>query len=149
MQLIAKNNPTICTIQESKTEIVDDALIRSLWGSNRCSYIFLASEGVSGGIMVMWKEGVLVLEDYLSGAFSVSIKFKNVTDDFSWVFTSVYGASDSGHYRQFWQELKDIRLLFDEPWLIGGDFNAILHPDEKNIQGGVGTLSKLLLTNSL
>ncbi|XP_026419995.1 uncharacterized protein LOC113315972 [Papaver somniferum] len=95
---IAKYNPTICTIQETKTEVVDDSLIRSLWGSNRCSYIYLASEGAYGGIIFMWKERILVMEDQLIGAFSVSIKFRNMSDDFSWIFTSVYGASDSGYY---------------------------------------------------
>lgn len=133
---ILKNNPTICTIQETKKELVDDSLIRSIWGSNRCDYVFLPSEGASGGIIVMWKEGILIMEDYLIGAFSVSIKFPNVADNFVWVFTSVYGASDSGYYNQFWQELWDIRILFEDPWLIGGDFNAIISPDERNVPGG-------------
>ncbi|XP_026396204.1 uncharacterized protein LOC113290825 [Papaver somniferum] len=121
---------------ESKTEKVDDCLIRSLWGSNRYNYIYLSSEGSSGGIIVMWKEGIVHMEDQLIGAFSVSIKFRNASDNFVWLFTSVYGASDSGYYNQFWQELRDIRILFDEPWLIGGDFNAILSEDERNIPGG-------------
>lgn len=27
----------------------------------------------------------------------------------------VYAASDAGYYRQCWQELSDIRILFDDP----------------------------------
>ncbi|XP_026459532.1 uncharacterized protein LOC113360212 [Papaver somniferum] len=132
---IRKNNPNIVRIQETKREIVDDALIRSLWGSNRCTYVYLASEGASGGIIVMWKEGVVQMEDHLLGAFTI-IKFRNLTDDFVWVFTVVYGTSDAGYYSQFWQELRDIRLIFDEPWMLGGDFNATLSADERNRPGG-------------
>ncbi|XP_026400275.1 uncharacterized protein LOC113296156 [Papaver somniferum] len=76
------------------------------------------------------------MEDQLIGAFSVSIKFRNVLDDFSCIFTSVYGASYYGDHRQYWQELRGIRLVFDDPWLTRGDFNAILSPDERNIPGG-------------
>ncbi|XP_026439283.1 uncharacterized protein LOC113337968 [Papaver somniferum] len=133
---ILKNNPTICTIQESKREIVDDSLIQSLWGSNRCNYVYLASVGAFGGIIVIWKDGILVMEDHLLEAFYVSVKFHNVVDDFVWVFTSVYGASYDVYYNQFWQELRDVRVYYDEPWLLGGDFNAILADDERNVPGG-------------
>lgn len=68
--------------------------MRSLWGSNRCSYIHLAYEGASGGIIVMWKERIVQMEYHLIGAFSES-------DDFVWLFTVVYGASESGYYNQF------------------------------------------------
>lgn len=64
-----------------------------------------------------------------------------MVNDFVWVFTSVYGASDSGYYRQFWQELRDIILIFDYPWLIGGYFNATLSDDDRNLVGG-GTANR-------
>lgn len=55
---IRRNNATIYAIQETKKELVDEALIRSLWGSNACNFIHLPSIGASGGIIIMWKEGV-------------------------------------------------------------------------------------------
>lgn len=36
---------------------------------------------------------------------------------------------------QCWQELSDIRLVFDDPWVLGGDFNAILAQSERNTSG--------------
>ncbi|XP_026402743.1 uncharacterized protein LOC113298262 isoform X2 [Papaver somniferum] len=144
--VILKNNPAIVTIQESKWEVIDDKLIRSLWGSNRCNYVYQASEGASGGIIIMWKEGVVVMGDHLIGVFSLSIEFRNVADDFVWIFTSVYGASDVGYYNQCWQESRDIKLLFDEPWLIGGDFNATLSAADRNVSGGRTTNNRFLLS---
>ncbi|XP_026404264.1 uncharacterized protein LOC113299463 isoform X2 [Papaver somniferum] len=67
--------------------------------------------GASGGIIVMWKQGFLHMEDHLVGAFSLSI-------------------------RQCWQELSNIRILFEDPWVLGGDFNAILSQSERNKSGG-------------
>lgn len=61
---IKQNNVTICSILESKKEIVTDSLIRSLWGNSGCSYLYVPSEGASGGIIMMWKEGVVQMEDY-------------------------------------------------------------------------------------
>lgn len=89
---IRKNNVTICTIKsKKKKEIVTDSLIRSLRGNSNCNFVYVPSEGASGGIIVMWKEGVVKMEDYLLGDFSLRIKFKNCSGNFVWHFTSVYG----------------------------------------------------------
>lgn len=133
---IWKNKITLCSILEWKKEKVDDTLIRSLWGNVRCNYLYQPSHGAYGGIIIMWKEGVLHMEDHLMGAFSLSIKFRNAAGNFTWIFTAVYGASDAGDYTQCWQELSDIRILFEDPWLLGGDFNAILAQPERNLPGG-------------
>lgn len=85
--VIRRNNITLCVIQETKREIVDDSLIRSLWVSSGCKYVFQSSEGASGGIIAMWKEGVLHMEDHLICALSLSIRFSNVSDNFKWLFT--------------------------------------------------------------
>ncbi|XP_026433836.1 uncharacterized protein LOC113331332 [Papaver somniferum] len=92
---IWKNNITLFSILESKKENVDGNLIRDLWGNVRCNYLYQPSFGASGGIIIMWKEGVLHMEDHLMGAFSLSIKFRNSSDNFSWLFTAVYAASDA------------------------------------------------------
>lgn len=84
----------------------------------------------------MWKEGVVEIEDNLLGSFSLTIKFKNLTDDFRWVSTCVYGASYNGDYKQFWAKMNDIRILFYDPWVVGGDLNAILFQSERNKPGG-------------
>ncbi|XP_026433083.1 uncharacterized protein LOC113330493 [Papaver somniferum] len=53
-----------------------------------------------------------------------------------WNFTAVYGATDPADYEKFWQEVDDIRLMLTDPWLIGGDWNAVLYPNERNNSGG-------------
>lgn len=47
-------------------------------------------------------------------------------DGYIWLYSSVYGASDTSYYNQCWKEFSDIRLLFGDPWLISGDFNAMI-----------------------
>lgn len=118
---IRRNHASIVTIQETKKELIDDTLVRKLWGNNGCDYVYLPSEGRSGGILVMWNRAILAMEDNLIGAFSVSIKFRNFSDNFNWIFTAVYGVAGPADYAQFWQEIDDIRLLLTDPWLIGGD----------------------------
>ncbi|XP_026417555.1 uncharacterized protein LOC113313043 [Papaver somniferum] len=120
---------------ESKKEMLDDQLIKSLWGNNECDYVYLPSEGRSGGIIVMWNPSIVMKEEELLGAFYVTLKFKNIHDGFVWIFTFVYGATDPLDYDQFWQELFDIRTIYSYPWCLVGDWNAILHQSERNQAG--------------
>lgn len=89
----------------------------------------------------------------LLGAFSVSLRFRNTNDGFTWIFTFVYGVTDPADYEQFWQEIQDVRLLMTGPWLLGGDWNAILFNSERNSVGGGnrnrGNFRKFVNTNSL
>lgn len=110
------------------------------------------SEGTSGGTIVMWKEGIIQMDDHLLGAFNVFVKFHNVADNFIWLFTFVYGASVTGYYNQFWKELRDIRILFDDPWLLEGilmQFFWQMKETLRVVHWVIENLSKLLLTGFL
>ena len=40
-----------------------------------------------------------------------------------------------GRREDLWDELGVIRGLWGDPWCLGGDFNAIRDPRERNIEG--------------
>ena len=71
------------------------------------------------------------------GSFSVSCLFKMVDDGFLWAFTGVYGPVEKYHKETFWEELGSIKGLWEEPWCVGGDFNAILYPGERATGGRI------------
>lgn len=45
--------------------------------------------------------------------------------------TSVYGPATVNPKAAFWQELSQVVGMWNYPWLIGGDFNAIRYPNGK------------------
>ena len=65
------------------------------------------------------------------GYFFVSCKFKNVGDQFEWVFTGVYGPNLNKRCRKMWEELIGLICWWDLPWCIGGDFNKICFPSKR------------------
>ena len=70
--------PDIICLQEAKLELITSAIVRSLWRCHHVYWMFLGSNGASGGILLMWdKRCVKKLEDAV-GIYSVSCKFKNV-----------------------------------------------------------------------
>ena len=71
------------------------------------------------------------------GQFLLSCKFKNCGDDFSWVFTTVYGPSIGPNKDCLWEGLGAIKGMWVKPWVIGGDFNIIRFPEERNREGRI------------
>ncbi|KAK4383791.1 Retrovirus-related Pol polyprotein from type-2 retrotransposable element R2DM [Sesamum angolense] len=48
------------------------------------------------------------------------------------LLTVVYGANEVSARRELWQGLTELAMSVDLPWLVGGDFNAVLDMSEEN-----------------
>ena len=121
----------IICLQEIKMELITAWRVRSLWRCKHVDWIFLGSNGASGGNLLMWdKRLVEKLEDAV-GYFSVICKFKNMEDHKVWMFTGVYGPNIAGERSLLWDELAGICSWWDVPWCLGGDFNVVHFSSER------------------
>ena len=67
--------------------------------------------------------------------YMLSCQFRNCEDKNTWILTSVYGPTIGEERVQLWEDLGAIRGRWQGPWCIGGDFNALRFPDERNREG--------------
>ena len=126
-------------LQETKVQMMIEGLVRSLGSSRFLSWEALDAVGIAGGVLIVWDKRSLELVDKVVGLFFVSCKFRSLEDGFIWVFTGGLWASFwEGRY-SFWEELGAIRGLWENLWCIGGDFNVIQFPCERNMLGGLNS----------
>ena len=71
------------------------------------------------------------------GQYTLSCRFKILEEDFIWVLTGVYGPIAYGRREDLWEELGAIKGLWGDPSCLGGDFNAIINPRERNREGSL------------
>ena len=86
---------------------------------------------------MFWDKRVLEVIETVSEVFFVSCLFRNVEDDFQWIFTGVYGPVLANLRENLWEELGSVRGLWLGPWCIGGDFNVTISLGESNKGGRV------------
>ncbi|KAH9751256.1 putative ribonuclease H protein [Citrus sinensis] len=125
--LVQKYNPSMVALFEPRIsgKKADEFIIRS--GFERSHRI--EAEGFSGGIWLMWKECVKV-EVIINHKQFIYFRIANDIGFISWA-TAVY-ASPNKHIRNLlWKELEAVARNVSGPWLLGGDFNTILHPSER------------------
>ncbi|KAL5750383.1 hypothetical protein ACOSP7_024986 [Xanthoceras sorbifolium] len=86
-------------------------------------------EGKSGGLILLWKEDLEVTILSMSmGHIDANVKEGNGR---YWRFTEFYGNSNLNLRGNSWDLIRRLKLVNRLPWICGGDFNEILHLNEK------------------
>ncbi|KAJ4842416.1 hypothetical protein Tsubulata_039883 [Turnera subulata] len=84
--------------------------------------------GFSGGVWVLW-QGKHARVDILANHLQF-IHFWYATSSFCICVTAVYACPRAGKRQFLWNNLCSLASGSQEPWLVCGDFNAILHSSE-------------------
>ncbi|KAI9122257.1 hypothetical protein K1719_006946 [Acacia pycnantha] len=96
---------------------------------------FVPSIGRSGGLVAAWKKDVLdvvlIRKERQFLHFHCSVKGKG-----GFYLTAVYAIPRAALKQALWQDLANVALSIAGPWVVAGDLNDILAPDER--VGGVG-----------
>ena len=126
----------ILILCETKMELCSHSLLRNIGGGRLSQWEMLPSHGASGGILIGWDDKLVSFVDSQVGTFSLSIKFKNILDNFEWWLAGVYGPCISNLKSAFIDELRQLISLVGGNWMIGGDFNTTRFAHEHSSKPG-------------
>lgn len=88
--------------------------------------------GRSGGILLGINLEVFDIGSIDEGDFYFKFHVRNKSDGFKWILIAVYGAAQAEFKEAFLIELVQTCAKETLPILVGGDFNIIRNPQEKN-----------------
>jgi hypothetical protein len=94
-------------------------------------YTYLPAIGTRGGILLAWKSRVVSITDPLFTINALTAKVA-MGSNTPWWLTVVYGPQQNEDKINFLQELRDIRVDCQGPWMLCGDFNLIYQAADKN-----------------
>ncbi|RVW67638.1 Transposon TX1 uncharacterized 149 kDa protein [Vitis vinifera] len=95
----------VCLL-ETKVKDISTQLVKSVGVGRFLNWASVDARGMAGGLLLIWDNRVLENLEVESG---------------------VIGSEKE----DFWEELGAIRGLWEDPWCIGGDFNAVRYPEER------------------
>lgn len=97
------------------------------------SYSVDIANGRSGGILFGVNTDVIDIGSVDEGEYYVKFILRNKSDGFKWVLVVVYGAAAQPEFKEkFLTELFQACAKESLPLMVGGDFNIIRNPKEKN-----------------
>jgi exonuclease III len=94
----------------------------------------MAPRGRSGGMILGVNPLTFDIGQIEEGDFFIRFKLRHKEDDFKFNLISVYGPAQSEFKTHFLSELVRVCSKESMPIIIGGDFNIIRNPDEKNTE---------------
>ena len=93
--------------------------------------ITVPSDGRSGGLAMMWKEGSDIRLRSCSNSH-IDVEIHEGSAATPWRATGFYGHPDAGKRFISWQLLDFLKNQNTMPWIVFGDFNEIMWSNEKS-----------------
>lgn len=92
--------------------------------------IVVQSDRRSGGLALIWREGIKVSFKSCSHSH-IDVVIRDRLMQNPWRATSFYGHPDASKRHTSWQLLETLKDQCTMPWVVFGDFNEITHQHEK------------------
>jgi hypothetical protein len=113
--------------------VIDEGVIRETLGDKFvANFTFLPAVDTRGGAVLAADEDKYKITRAFQGTFTVTAKIEATASFSAWWLTTVYGPQLDNEKLQFLQELRNVRQLVSDNWLVVGDFNMILTAADKN-----------------
>ena len=125
-RLIVEKSPDVFCIQETKLEVVDDVMCRSLWGSEDVAYSFKPLVGASGGILRMWNPSVVNIWLTMILSHSLIVIGRFLVNNVDFGLANIYAPCDNRGRQESWHALGGMLQRHNSiAWCVLGDFNAV------------------------
>lgn len=93
--------------------------------------IVVPPNGISGGIIVLWDDKFLELDEIATTNQEVHTMIKVSHFDITWLFSCVYDSTHWFNRKIMWENLKQIKNNNYGIWVTGGDFYELLFNHER------------------
>lgn len=130
-QVVQAASPSIVCLQETKMETITVDVVRHCLGNKFENFFYLPAVGTRGGILVAWDTSVVNLSNPHHTTYTLTALVKP-SEGPQWWLTGVYGPQLDQEKLDFLQEQVDIRDLHAGPWMVVGDFNLLVNPEDKS-----------------
>lgn len=131
-EVISSNHLDFVALQETKLEVVFEALVFYLWGNTFCEWSFFPSVGNSGGMLSIWCKfrGKPVFSFVGSSFLGVCLEW-GVSISRCYL-VNVYSGCALRDKRAMWTDLQRAKRSFGgDIWCVLGYFNSVLSSDER------------------
>nr|XP_023911327.1 uncharacterized protein LOC112022938 [Quercus suber] len=126
---VRKREPLLVFLVKTKARV---GRIRGIQAKlNYTQGIVVPSDGRSGGLALLWKEGVDVRFKSCSNAH-IDVVVRESPSSPVWRATGFYGQPESEKRYISWQLLEVLGDQCEMPWIVFGDFNEIVFSHEKS-----------------
>ncbi|XP_074299652.1 uncharacterized protein LOC141630798 [Silene latifolia] len=129
-RLLHINNIGLCGLLETRVKSHAINKVKNGIGS-KWQVIYNNDVREGGRIWLLWDDQVFHVDVLSKEAQVVHVRVTFLPKQFTWVMSLVYGFNKLHDRSSLWTSLNQLGQLIREPWLVMGDFNNVIHMDER------------------
>ncbi|XP_028107640.1 uncharacterized protein LOC114306563 [Camellia sinensis] len=123
-EFIRQRNIDMVLFQETKRSEMSELFVKSLWLEDLVDFMAVNADGITGGLLCVWRPEVFDLIDCCSNRNCIILSGK-IHQLIECVVVNVNAPNDRSMRRNLWKILGNLKPKFSKLWCIGGDFNEI------------------------
>jgi exonuclease III len=132
---LEESNASIVCLQETKKSDFDPSFIRNFVPKRFDRFIFMPSEGASGGLLILWVGSLFTGQLLMEESFGLVVNFTCQLSADVFNIVNVYGPCEGVARENFVAWLFSLDIADDSLWLILGDFNFYRFAKNQNRAG--------------
>lgn len=125
----------VLCLQETKRENFDLFYIKKFYPRNLDRFAFFPSIRASGGLLTVWNSNYFDGTIIQANSYAITVKMLSKLDSRSFHVSNIYDPSHSVEKLGYVTWLVNLDTSDFDLWIIGGDFNLIRHPENRNKPG--------------
>ena len=130
-KIVKEEDPILVFLMETKFKITEiEGIKRKV---ERQHGLVVPSQNRGGGLALIWKN-TLQVEPLTYSQRHIDVIVNEEGGNKRWRFTSFYGNPKMSKWEESWSLIRNLNNRCDLSWVIIGDFNELLHANEK--EGG-------------
>ena len=84
--VVRNQKPDLVCLLETKVKEMSQQMVNSVGIGRFLNWASVDARGAAGGLLLLWDNRVLENLEVESGGYSISIRFRNCVDGFTWIF---------------------------------------------------------------
>ncbi|GMI97353.1 hypothetical protein HRI_003404600 [Hibiscus trionum] len=129
--LIKERKPQILFLQETKIGNFSRSLLRRMGCDRNFEFLCAPAEGSAGGLLSVWDPNYFEKSEAIISKRFILLLGKFRGTDLECGLMNIYGPSIEAEKKDFFREILTVLRNHQVAWCLGGDFNAIIGPEEK------------------
>lgn len=128
--ILSSNQANVLMLQETKCKLWSTSMKESVWSLQDHTWVEVAAEGLSGGLVLSWEKNLLSDYEVVSNRYWIWVR--GVVNSIVVNLVNVYGPLNLDDKRIWFEELKDLAMTCqNEPICFLGDFNCVRSMEER------------------
>ncbi|GLU22472.1 hypothetical protein SLE2022_385450 [Rubroshorea leprosula] len=123
--MVHQEQINLLMIQETKAEIVDEQLCRSIWGQGNFEWCAKSSNGRAGGLLCIWDSSLFEKTRVIEGEGFLGVEGLWGISKATCCFVNVYGPCNVAGRAKLWEDLSTLIGTLNCFFCLGGDFNCV------------------------